>query len=49
MMQEDAEAAIELVNFAYFKKVTPKPKKKVSKEEGSGEEEKRFVDVYLCY
>jgi DNA replication licensing factor MCM3 len=38
---EDAEAAIELVNFAYFKKVTPKPKKKVSKEEGSGEEEKR--------
>ena len=38
---DDAMAAIELVNFAYFKKVSQRPKKKkVQKEsEGAGEEE----------
>lgn len=37
----DAEAAIDLVNFAYFKKVIPKLKKKRPKDEEDDEEEGR--------
>ena len=40
MVQADAEAAIDLVNFAYFKKVVQKPKKsrQKSRDEDAGDE-----------
>ena len=39
-LQVDAESAIDLVNFAYFKKVMQKPKKKKSKDGEDGETRK---------
>lgn len=41
----DAEAAIELVQFAYFKRVIEKPKKRPTRFEEEGEEEDEEMDV----
>ena len=49
-MQADAEAAIDLVNFAYFKKVVQKPKKvrqkNVDEDTGEDKGQKRLGKNY---
>ena len=50
-MQADAEAAIDLVNFAYFKKVVQKPKKvrqkNVDEDGGEDKGQKRLGETIL--